>query len=74
MRQATRIISLPPYFFAQLGKRIAQLRKEGLDVIRIDIGSPDLPPPDFVLQALNRSAADVSHHTYAGYYGIPVLR
>jgi len=74
MRQANRIANLPPYFFAQLGKRIAQLRQEGIDVIRIDIGSPDLPPPDFVLQELNRSAADLSHHTYAGYYGIPALR
>jgi LL-diaminopimelate aminotransferase len=74
MRQANRIANLPPYFFAQLGKRIAQLRKEGMDIIRIDIGSPDLPPPDSVLQKLNRSAAAPSHHTYPGYYGIPGLR
>jgi len=74
MRQANRIANLPPYFFAQLGKRIAQLKQEGMDVIRIDIGSPDLPPPDFVLQELNRSVAAPSHHTYPGYYGIPALR
>jgi LL-diaminopimelate aminotransferase len=74
MRQAKRIANLPPYFFAQLNRRIAELRKEGLDVIRLDIGSPDLPPPDFVLQELSRSAAEPSHHSYAGYYGIPALR
>ncbi len=74
MRQANRIANLPPYFFAQLGRRIAQLTKEGVDVIRLDIGSPDLPPPDFILQELYRSAADPDHHSYAGYYGIPALR
>jgi len=74
MKRANRITNLPPYFFAQLGKQIAQLRKEGVDIIRIDIGSPDLPPPNFILQELHRSAADSSHHSYAGYYGIPALR
>jgi len=74
MKQANRIANLPPYFFAKLNGRIAELKQEGLDIIRLDIGSPDLPPPDFVLQALNRSAADPDHHSYAGYYGIPALR
>jgi LL-diaminopimelate aminotransferase len=74
MRQANRIANLPPYFFAKLGQKIAQLKKGGMDIIRIDIGSPDLPPPDFILQELYRSAADPSHHSYAGYYGIPALR
>jgi LL-diaminopimelate aminotransferase len=74
MRQANRIAKLPSYFFAQLGKQIAELKKEGMDVIRIDIGSPDLPSPDFILQELYRSAADPTHHSYAGYYGIPALR
>jgi LL-diaminopimelate aminotransferase len=74
MKQANRIANIPPYFFAQLGRRIAQLIKEGVDIIRLDIGSPDLPPPDFILQELYRSAADPDHHSYAGYYGIPALR
>jgi LL-diaminopimelate aminotransferase len=74
MKQADRIANLPAYFFARLNQRIAELKQEGLDIIRLDIGSPDLPPPDFVLQELNRSAADPSHHSYAGYYGIPALR
>ncbi len=74
MKKANRINNLPPYFFAQLGKRIAQLKEKGLDVIRLDIGSPDLPPADFILQELYRSADDPGHHSYAGYYGIPALR
>ena len=74
VKRANRIADLPPYFFAQLGKRIAELASQGLDIIRLDMGSPDLPPPSFILEALNRSAAEPRHHSYAGYYGIPALR
>jgi LL-diaminopimelate aminotransferase len=74
MKRANRIANLPPYYFAKLSKRIAQLKSEGMDVIRIDIGSPDLPPPDFILQELHRSASDPANHSYPGYYGIPALR
>ena len=74
IKRANRIANLPPYFFAKLGKRIAQLEQEGMDIIRLDIGSPDLPPPHFILEELSRSAADSNHHSYAGYYGIPALR
>jgi len=74
MKTANRIANLPAYFFAGLGQRIIELKKQGMDIIRLDIGSPDLPPPDFILQELNRSAADPANHSYAGYYGIPALR
>jgi hypothetical protein len=44
--QAQRMIALPPYPFARWNKEIARVRAEGVDVIRLDIGNPDLPPPD----------------------------
>jgi len=46
---AQRISSFEPYFFASLGKKIAQLTAKGTDVIRIDMGSPDLPPAEFII-------------------------
>jgi len=74
MRPANRIVNLPPYPFARLGRRIAEFKAQGMDVIRLDIGSPDLPPPQPIINALCRSAHDPHHHGYAGYYGIPALR
>ena len=74
MQPADRIQNLPPYFFARLGKRIAQLTSKGRDIVRLDIGSPDMPPPDTILDALCQSARDPARHGYAGYYGIPRLR
>ena len=74
MRVAKRVSTLPPYVFAKLGRRILEMKSEGRDIIRLDIGSPDLPPPDFVIDALNRSLQDASRHGYGGYYGTPQLR
>jgi LL-diaminopimelate aminotransferase len=74
MKVADRIESLPPYVFAKLGRQIRDLTAQGQDVIRLDIGSPDLPPPDFITEAMYRSAQDPGHHGYAGFYGTPELR
>jgi len=74
MQPAKRISNLPSYVFARLGQRIAELERAGRDVIRLDIGSPDLPPPDHVINALYESARRADHHGYGSYYGIPALR
>ncbi len=74
MQPAERLRNLPPYVFARLGKRIRKLQAEGRDIIRLDIGAPDMPPADFIIDALNRSARDPKKHSYAGYVGTPALR
>ena len=71
---ADRVKNLPPYPFAGLERRLRELKAQGKDIIRLDIGSPDLPPPDFVIEAMHRSAQEPSHHGYAGYYGTPEFR
>jgi LL-diaminopimelate aminotransferase len=74
MRIADRVGNLPPYVFATVGSRIKELLAQGNDIIRLDIGSPDLPPPDFVIEEMCRSVQEPTHHSYAGYYGTPALR
>lgn len=74
MEISERVADLPPYVFAKLGHRIRELTEQGKDIVRLDIGSPDLPPPDFILEALVRSAEEPAHHGYGGYYGTPALR
>lgn len=68
-KQAARLDHLPPYGFAIIGQRIAELKAAGVDIIRLDIGSPDLPPPDHVVAALKRSADNPSNHSYGSYRG-----
>ena len=60
MQPAKRLSNLPPYLFARLGQRIAELRAQGVDVIRLDIGSPDMPPDDEIIEALNDLEVDIA--------------
>jgi LL-diaminopimelate aminotransferase len=74
MRIATRINELPPYVFAEAGKKLEELRARGTDIIDLGIGSPDMPPPRWIIDALYRSAQQPGSHGYAGYFGLPGLR
>ncbi|MGH2522932.1 MAG: aminotransferase class I/II-fold pyridoxal phosphate-dependent enzyme [Anaerolineales bacterium] len=66
--------SLPPYFFHGLHQKIARLKASGVDVIRMDMGSPDLPPAPFIVEALKRSAENPAHHGYMPFGGTPNYR
>ncbi len=65
---------MPPYGFELINRRIAQLSAEGVDVIRLDMGSPDMPPPPPVIERLQRSAANPTYHSYGSYRGLPAFR
>lgn len=71
---AQRLQSLAPYPFAGLERKISAMVASGRDVIRLDVGSPDLPPTQEIIDALSASANDRTHHGYAGYFGRPELR
>ena len=74
MIRADRITNLPPYVFVELSKRLKEMRLQGVDVINLGPGSPDMPPPRHVIEALHEWATRPSTHGYAGYYGLPELR
>ena len=73
-KRADRLSGIPAYPFARWGGYVASARQRGADVIRLDIGNPDLPPPGEVLEALCQSARQSDHHGYPGYRGLPALR
>ena len=74
LQPARRAEALPTLFFATLNKRIAALTAEGADIIRLDAGSPDLPPDERLVAALKQSADDPTKHSYGGYTGQPYFR
>jgi LL-diaminopimelate aminotransferase len=67
-------LNMPVYPFARWAIEIEKARSQGLDIIRLDIGGPDLPPPEQVVEALCWSAHQADHHGYPGYRGLPALR
>jgi len=69
VRTAKRIESLPPYLFARLDEKVAAKRAEGVDVISLGVGDPDLPTPDHVVEAMRDAVCDPSTHRYPSYHG-----
>lgn len=72
--QAHRLDRLSPYVFAIIGEQIRKMQLAGTHVYRLDVGSPDLPPPEFVVETLAKSAADGKKHGYSGYRGTAAFR
>lgn len=71
---AQRLNALLDQFFPALNETIAEMEANGADVIRLDMGSPDLPPPAGALQALLETAALPDSHGYQPNRGLPALR
>jgi len=74
IRAAQRMARIPPYLFAEIDKKVAAKRASGVDVITLDIGDPDLPTPQFVVDAAARALQDPANHRYPSYYGLRTLR
>ena len=74
MRPAARTAELHPYVFAEVGRKLQQMKSQGIDIINLGIGSPDLPPPPVVIETLCRAVLRPDSHGYGGYYGLPALR
>ena len=74
MHFAQRVQQLPPYLFAEISRRIAAKRAQGVEVISFGIGDPDLPTPPHVIDALKRAAEVPANHRYPESDGLPELR
>ncbi len=71
---ADRVKRLPPYLFAEIERLIKEKRAQGVDLISLSIGDPDLPPPQFVVDALRAEVADLKNHNYSFSQGEPFFR
>ena len=74
MKRATRLAHIPPYPFVRWAGHVEAAHQRGVDVIRLDVGNPDMPPPEGVIEALCQSARHPGHHGYPGYRGLTALR
>ncbi len=62
--RATRLDNLPPYLFAELEAKAAELKADGKDLIDLGIADPDLRPPFFLTDALTSHLDDPDSHQY----------
>jgi LL-diaminopimelate aminotransferase len=71
---ASRIASLPPYLFAEIDRVKNAVKAKGVDIIDLGVGDPDLPTPDFIIDALCKAARDPGNHRYPSYSGMNTFR
>ncbi len=69
MKQTQRIAKIPPYIFAQIDKQKAEAIAKGIDIINLGIGDPDLPTPDYIIDAMSDAIRDPKTHDYPPYEG-----
>jgi alanine-synthesizing transaminase len=69
-----RITSLPPYVFTIIDGLKVELRRDGVDVVDLGFGNPDLPSPEVAVAKLAEAAQNPRNHRYSSSRGIPKLR
>jgi len=66
--------SLPPYLFAEIERKVAEKKKQGVDVISLGIGDPDMPTPEHIVAEMQRQVADPANHQYPNNRGTEEFR
>jgi len=74
VRTANRIANLPPYLFAEIDRKVALKKAEGIDVISLGIGDPDRPTPERIVEAMGRAIHVPKNHQYPSYFGAQTYR
>ncbi len=69
MRTAQRIANLPPYLFAEIDRKKEAKLAQGIDVISLGIGDPDMPTPDNIIDAMADAIRVPGNHQYPSYFG-----
>lgn len=71
---ADRIADVQEYYFSKKLDEIRAMNAQGMNVLNLGIGSPDLPPAKVVTDRLVKSASSANNHAYQSYRSIPELR
>lgn len=66
---ANRYHRLPPYIFFKIEQLLAEKRAQGVDLIPLGIGDPDIPTPDFIIEELIEQVKDPRNHQYPSSKG-----
>ena len=68
-QQSDLLKTLPKQFFASLVSRVNAKIAASADVINLGQGNPDLPTPDYIVQAMQQATAVAADHQYSAFRG-----
>ncbi len=71
---ADRLHTVEEYYFSKKLREVNLLIASGKPIINLGIGSPDLQPPQKVVEALTKGLLNPGAHKYQSYQGLPELR
>ncbi|MDY6092819.1 MAG: aminotransferase class I/II-fold pyridoxal phosphate-dependent enzyme [Prevotella sp.] len=74
MKPANRLAEVSEYYFSRKLKEVAAMNTQGMDIISLAIGSPDMPPSEKTIKRLCEVAERADAHGYQPTMGIPELR
>ena len=69
-----RITNLPPYVFTIINNLKIEARRQGVDVVDLGFGNPDIPSPSIAVEKLGEAAKIARNHRYSMSKGFPKLR
>jgi LL-diaminopimelate aminotransferase len=69
-----RLQKLPPYLFVELDRMKAEVQAQGMDVIDLGVGDPDLPTPEHIVQAAMEAVKKPENHHYPSSAGMRAFR
>ena len=72
--RSDRLKKLPPYLFVEIDRAKKKARDEGRDIIDLGIGDPDIPTPNFVIDAMSKAMREAKNHRYPLDQGLPEFR
>lgn len=70
IEKSDRLNSLPPYLFKEIDRQKEEVEKQGIDIIDLGVGDPDMPTPQHIIDALKQAASDPANHRYPSYSGM----
>ncbi len=65
-----RLAAVPPYLFAEIDRVKNEVKERGMDIISLGIGDPDMPTPEFIIDALDKAVRKPENHQYPSYVGL----
>ncbi|MBN1651639.1 MAG: aminotransferase class I/II-fold pyridoxal phosphate-dependent enzyme [Bacteroidales bacterium] len=74
IKPANRLLSVKEYYFSTKLAEIRKMNANGLSIINLGIGNPDMAPSENTLKGLMAAANESTNHGYQSYTGIPELR
>ena len=74
IKAANRLNTVEKYYFSKKLREVNLLLASGKPIINLGIGSPDMQPPQKVIDALNEGFSNPNAHKYQSYQGLPELR